>query len=121
MGCIDPDARRLGRLWLGATPRTSKQNGFAAWIDDATDIHNGETKASGKLLMDGKFNVPEFLETVLRQVKVGLPGGFTSRRQQDRRYINFMVQFMYVQFVSKRTFVGMQKLWNLTSLLWDTS
>jgi hypothetical protein len=70
------------------------------WMDDATGIHKGETKEGGKLL-PGSRNSVEYLTERLRQVEVGVPGGFTSFRPQDQREINYLVQWKYVTYLEE--------------------
>ena len=73
-------------------------------IDDATSIHNGETQEEGKLLGEKRnMNASEYLSEKLKQVKVDLPGGYTSYRPQDQRFINFIVQWRYICFMESIT------------------
>ena len=63
-----------------------------AWCDDATHVHSGE-KADGEKYLRNECNAKEYLETTLFQEKFAIPPGYPSRRPQDQRWINFLVQW----------------------------
>ncbi len=67
-------------------------------MDDATGIQDGETKEGGQHL-PGDRNSSAYVKEYFRQVEVGVPGGFTSRRPQEQREINFLAQRKYDGFL----------------------
>jgi len=83
-------------------PKAAGKKFCGIMSDDAAGHHAGETEEKGGLL-PGKLNATTYLATKLCQFKFDIPGGLTSKRPQDQKYINFLVVWKYLHYLEEIT------------------